>query len=209
MTPDPESVLEFWFGDDLDSAAAVEARARQWFEADAAFDDRIRERFSDLPARAQAGELDGWRGAARSSLALVLVLDQLPRNLHRDSARSFAYDPLAHEACVSAIAHGFDAQLEPLQAMFLYLPLEHAEDVESQRRCVSLLRALVARAPSELRPRFESFLDYGIRHQQVIERFGRFPHRNAVLGRTSTPAELSHLESGGDAFGVTRDRPGR
>lgn len=209
MTPDPESLLEFWFGDVLHSAAAVEARARQWFEVDDAFDDRIRERFHDLPTRAQAGELDGWRGAARSSLALVLVLDQLPRNLHRNDARSFAYDPLAHEAAVSAIERGFDAQLEPLQAMFLYLPLEHAEDAESQRRCVSLLRALVDRAPTELRPRFESFLDYGMRHQRLIERFGRFPHRNALLGRTSTPAELVHLESGGDAFGVTRDRRGR
>ena len=205
MIPPPESVLGFWFGDGLDSPESVTERCRLWFQGDPSFDGQIRERFDGLPSRAQQGSLDSWQGQPRSSLALVLVLDQFPRNLFRGTSQCFAYDGLAHEIALAALERGFDTALAPLEATFLYLPLEHAEDLESQERCVSLFRGLLDRAPVELRPQFESFLSYATRHQEVIERFGRFPHRNAVLGRSSTSEELSYLEAGGDTFGGARD----
>lgn len=201
MIPIPESVLEFWFGDDLESPDVIATRCSLWFGGDASFDEHIRERFGGLPTSAREGQLDSWRQQARSSLALVLALDQFPRNLYRGNAESFAYDPLAREACAEALEREFDSELAPMEAFFLYVPLEHAEDMDSQARCVSLVRGLCECASAELRPRFESFLSYAIRHRDVIERFGRFPHRNAILGRASTREELAFLESGGETFG--------
>jgi uncharacterized protein (DUF924 family) len=202
MTATPESVLRFWFGDNLDSPAAVDERSRLWFEGSRDFDGLIREQFEDLPASAKQGQLDSWRLGARSNLALVLVLDQLPRNLYRGSALCFSYDSLAYEVAVTALEQGVDAELAPLEATFLYLPFEHAEDVGAQARSVSLFRSLLDRAPATHHPHFESFLSYAVRHREVIERFGRFPHRNALLGRPSTEEERSYLESGGETFGA-------
>jgi len=196
----PESILDFWFGDALESPEATTARNALWFRKDSAFDERIRERFGDLPARASRGEFDSWRRAARPSLALVLVLDQFPRNLYRGSPQAFACDPMAKEVAETAIESRLDSELAPLETVFLYLPLEHAEDLASQERCVSLFKALFERAPAGRQSQFESFLTFAIRHRDIISRFGRFPHRNAILGRPSTSEELSYLESGGDAF---------
>lgn len=200
MTLEPESVLAFWFGDGLESAEALAERAGVWFAGDPSFDESIRERFESLPERALRGELDAWSRAPRSCLALVLVLDQFPRNLHRGTARSFACDPRAYGVALEALERGFDRELAPLEASFLYLPLEHAEDAEAQERCVSLFRELLERAPPELAPRFDAFLSYALRHQEVIRRFGRFPHRNAILDRPSTSEERAYLEAGGDTF---------
>ena len=158
------------------------------------------ERFADLPERARAGEFDAWRAEARSTLALVLVLDQLPRNLYRGSALSFAFDDLAYEVAVGGIARGFDAQLSTVEAVFLYLPFEHAEDADAQHRCVALFEGLLGRCTAEVRPQFEAFLAYAVRHCDVVEQFGRFPHRNRLLGRTATDEEAAYLESGGDTF---------
>ena len=202
MIATPESVLGFWFGDSLDLPEAAAARRLLWFRENPSFDQSIRERFGDLPSRALRGELDTWRHAARSSLALVVVLDQFPRNLYRGTAQSYAYDHAAMAACVATLESRFDTELSPLEAMFLYLPLEHAEDMQSQERCVSLFRKLMDRAPVDQRPQFESFLSYAIRHREIINRFGRFPHRNAILGRASSSEELSYLEAGGETFGV-------
>jgi uncharacterized protein (DUF924 family) len=204
MNVTPESVLGFWFGDDLDSPEAAAARRLLWFGGDPSFDERIRRRFDGLPSHALQGGLDSWRQGARSSLALVLVLDQFPRNLYRGTAEAFAYDPLAKEVAVGALESRFDTALAPLEATFLYLPLEHSEDIEAQERCVSLFQNLLDRAPVDHRSQFESFLSYAIRHREVIRRFGRFPHRNAVFGRPSTSEELSYLESGGDTFGAAK-----
>lgn len=201
MIATPESVLGFWFGDDLDSPEAAAARRLLWFGGDPSFDDRIRERFAGLPSRALRGGLDSWRQGARSSLALVLVLDQLPRNLYRGTAQAFAYDLLARQVAEAALESGFDTELAALEATFLYLPLEHSEDLESQERCVSLFRSLLERAPVDQRSQFELSLSYAVRHREVIRRFGRFPHRNAILGRPSTSDELSYLHSGGETFG--------
>lgn len=201
MSPTPESILACWFGDDLVSPEAIAARIRIWFSGDPAFDEQLRERFDGLPDRALRGELDSWRGEARTCLALVLVVDQLPRNLYRGTERCFAYDSLALEVATTALRSGFDAELSPMEAAFLYLPLEHSEDLTAQDRCVALFRNLVDCAPAALQPQLEYSLEFAIRHREVIRRFGRFPHRNKALARASTPEELDYLESGGESWG--------
>lgn len=203
MSESPEPLLAFWFGDDLDAPERVDARVRVWFGGGRDFDARVRARFERLPERAARGELDAWREGARPALALVLALDQLPRNLHRGGARAFAFDPLAREAAEQALGRGFDAELHPVEASFLYLPLEHAEDPEAQERSVALFRALQERAPAALRPQIETFLGFAERHREVIRRFGRFPHRNLLLGRPSTAEELAYLRAGGETFGAS------
>lgn len=199
---DPNAVLKFWFGDDIGSAAGVAARNRQWFRRDNYFDEEIRQRFGALPAQGASGGLAHWRDSPRSCLALVLALDQFPRNLYRNFRQAFDYDALALEVALSAIDRGFDARLAPIEAVFLYLPLEHAEDISAQTRCVALFEALLGGADESMRAQFESFLNFAVRHHEIIERFGRFPHRNAVLGRPSSDAEIAYLKAGGETFGA-------
>jgi len=201
MTDIVKMVLDFWFADALDSPEALSRRAKLWFTATEAFDREIRHTFGSLPERACRGEFDAWTEEPRSALALVLILDQFPRNLFRGTARAFEFDPKTCEVALSSLQAGFDRELPPLEAVFLYLPLEHSEDLSLQDRAVELFEQLVGRTPLPFRPRFEEFASYARRHREVIRRFGRFPHRNATLGRPSTPDELSYLESGGDTFG--------
>jgi uncharacterized protein (DUF924 family) len=197
-----EQVLRFWFGAATASIQAAQARAKVWFRADPAFDAELTRRFGGLPQRARVGELDAWAHAPESALARILVLDQFPRNLFRGTRDAFAFDPWAAAAASEAIERGFDAQLHPLMASFVYLPFEHAESAELQDRAVDCFEALQARAPQGLEAMFAGFTDYAHRHRVLIERFGRFPHRNASLGRPSTAAEIAHLESGAERFGV-------
>ena len=199
-----DALLQFWFGSDLDSPEAVAEHSALWFAPSVAADREIAERFGALPDRAAAGELDGWRDSPLPALARVLVLDQLPRNLYRDDPQAFAYDELGLQAANDAIAAGYDQAVHPLQAAFFYIPLEHCEDLATQKRCVELFERLEIHAPPELNERFEGFTLYARRHLDVIARFGRFPHRNALLGRTSTEAERSYMESGGETFAVER-----
>jgi uncharacterized protein (DUF924 family) len=203
---DPEDVLAFWFEGEDGTPQGLERQTARWFGGGADFDEAIRARFAALPERARRGELEGWGEQARSALALVLVLDQFPRNLHRGSDRAFAYDAAARTAAEAALTRGFDRALRPVEAVFLYLPLEHAEDRDAQARCVALYRALAERAPAGTEESFRSFVDYAERHRAVIERFGRFPHRNEVLGRPSTAEEIEYLGSGGETFSGGGDR---
>jgi uncharacterized protein (DUF924 family) len=196
-----EDLLRFWFGRDLDSPDVVAARCRLWFSAPADFDEEIRARFAGLPGLAGQGLFDGWREKPRSCLALVLALDQLPRNLYRRSRQAFAFDARAVKVAEEALALGFDAAVHPLEAAFFYLPLEHAEDLVLQERAVELFGRLRERAPAGLLPVFQSFFDYAVRHRLVIRRFGRFPHRNVLLGRPSTGEERDYLAAGGETFG--------
>jgi uncharacterized protein (DUF924 family) len=200
LTTTADSIVDHWFGDDLESPKAVSERSRQWFASDPTFDELIRSRFRTLPDQALNGDFAEWTRTPLSTLALVLILDQFPRNLYRGSPRSFAYDSAAVNISRKAVARNLDHELHPLHAVFLYLPLEHSEDQELQNQCVSLFRQLVERAPSLLTNQFSSFLEYAERHHAVIEQFGRFPHRNSILGRISTPEELEFLHSGGDTF---------
>ena len=208
MSITAEEILDFWFGVSLDSPDAIAARGEYWFVQRDDFDRSIEARFGSLPDRALRGEFDTWSREPRASVALVLVLDQFPRNLHRGRARSFEFDPKALGVALSAIDAGFDRELHPIEASFLYLPLEHCEDLLLQDRSVELFGSLIPRAPLDLRPIFERFLAYAHRHREVIRRFGRFPHRNAVLGLRSTQEEVAYLESGGETFGLARSKNG-
>jgi uncharacterized protein (DUF924 family) len=200
MIANPDALLQAWFGSDLDNPQAVAERSRVWFSADESFDALIRERFDTLTDRGLRGELASWRETPRSTLGLVIVLDQLPRNLYRGTPQMFASDSAALDLSLWALSREVDAHLHPLEAAFLYLPLEHAEDLTLQDQCVELFRTLARRAPTQLLEQFQSYLSYAERHQSVIETFGRFPHRNGILGRSSTPEELRYLKEGGETF---------
>jgi uncharacterized protein (DUF924 family) len=199
-----QELLDFWFGP---PGAAAEAR-RVWFDPDPAFDETLRQRFGALAASAAKGELDPWAEDARGALALVLLLDQLPRNLNRGSAAAFACDARARAVAREAIARGFDQAVPPLQRQFLYLPFEHSERVADQDESMRLFTAL---PEGSFR---DNCVDFARRHHVIIARFGRFPHRNAALARPSSAAEEEFLKEPGSAFSVQagrgrHDRPPR
>jgi uncharacterized protein (DUF924 family) len=185
----PDDVLQFWFGDG-------QAVRPEWFRKDAAFDGLIRERFGQLIGIALGGGLASWRDTPDGALAELIVLDQFTRNVFRDTPRAFAGDALALAGAQAVIARGDDAVLAPLERWFVYMPLEHAEDLAMQDESVRRFEALAALSPEQ----FGSAFDYALRHHEVIRRFGRFPHRNAILGRESTPAELAFLQQPGSRF---------
>jgi len=168
-----------------------QAGPKRWFARDDAFDEVIHERFAPSAAAAAAGLLDDWRETAEGALALILLLDQFPRNLWRGSPRSFAADPLARETARDALARGFDHETPADLRLFFYLPLSHSEDILDQDLAVTLGEAL-ERAEAAVGPPAR-------KRRDVIRRFGRFPHRNVVLGRTSTDAEAAFLANGGFA----------
>jgi uncharacterized protein (DUF924 family) len=196
----PEDLLSFWFGPHEDDAKVAAAQADLWWSKDAGVDREIAARFGALAERGARGELDAWSASPRGLLALVLLLDQLPRNVFRDTPRAFATDPLALGWCLRALALRADRALRPIERTFLYLPLEHSEELPHQERCVTLFAELAASVPAPWRATFEELHAYALRHREIIARFGRFPHRNAILGRPSTPAELAFLREPGSAF---------
>lgn len=197
----PDDVLEFWFGRLLDDGSVPEERSFRWWTKDQAFDASIRERFGEVLEAASRGELDAWKATPSGVVALVVVLDQLSRNAYRDTPRAFANDARALALAEQADARGdFDA-LPPMQAYFLAMPFMHAESLEARERCIALFRRLAARATSEkVKKMLEGGADFAERHRVIVERFGRFPHRNAILGRQSTPEELAFLEQPGSSF---------
>ena len=192
MTPVDE-ILEFWFGPEPERAQAL--RGTAWFKPDPAFDAELRRRFGALHERAAAGDLEHWREEPRACLALILALDQLPRNIFRGGARAFASDAKALELARHAIARGFDRELPAAARMFLYLPFQHSEELADQRRSVELSEAIAGD------PESGDNLAYAKAHLEVIERFGRFPHRNTQLGRRSTPEEEAYVAQPGTGFG--------
>lgn len=181
-------VLEFWFGPERGRSRA------EWFRKDAAFDAGIRSRFGELHARAARGELDGWRDAPESMLALVIVLDQFSRNLNRSDPRAFAQDAYARDCARQAVERRDDLALLPVERQFLYLPYEHSEDLADQERGVVLMSALDAFEPTR------GVSEWAVKHRDIVARFGRFPHRNAALGRASTPEETEFLKQPGSGF---------
>jgi uncharacterized protein (DUF924 family) len=192
-------VLSFWFADPQTGLANFDQWRKAWFIKDAAFDQQMRDRFLPTYEQAAAGKLDCWQESPAGSLALVLVLDQFPRNMFRGDPKAFATDHKALGTTQGAIAKNFHQQLKPLQQLFLYLPLEHSENLEHQNQCVALFHRLIADHPG-LGKEFEDTYSYAVRHQAVIERFGRFPHRNEILGRETTPAEAEFLKQPGSSF---------
>lgn len=196
-----EEVLRFWFGDLADDVRFDPTRRELWFRGGARHDEAIRTAFGPDRARAARGALDAWTSTPRGRLALVILLDQFSRHVHRGTPAAFAQDPQARRIALGGIDDGEHVVLHPVERAFLYLPLEHAEDLALQRRSVALHRALLAGLPARERTLYQDFLDYAVRHLHIIERFGRFPHRNKILGRESTPDELAFLERPGSSFG--------
>jgi len=192
------SVLDYWFGDAASGAAALDQRMRFWFGS--AHDAEIRERFAELARRAAEGELAAWADSPRRRLALILLLDQMPRNLHRGTAEAFAQDEKALGLALSGMQLGADGALSPVERMFFYMPLQHAESREVQDESVAAFRRLAGEAPEEMRGAFAAGVKFAELHRQIIERFGRFPHRNRVLGRESTREEIEYLQSA-ETFG--------
>jgi len=196
----PGDVLDFWFGKP-GSAAEVAARQRAlWFGKSAANDQQVTERFADTLIAAGAGKLDHWAITPRGQLALIVVLDQFPHHIHRDHGQSFAYDGQSLALAQAMIHSGDAARVAPIERVFVYLPLEHAESLALQDESVALYAQLAADAPAAERPLFKGFLDYAQQHRDVVARFGRFPHRNALLGRTSTADEIEFLKQPGSRF---------
>ena len=188
LPPRAADVLDFWFG-------PVPHRPRdEWFRKDAAFDATIRERFGDDVAAALAGAFGEWCTMPRGALARVILLDQFTRNIHRDTPRAFAGDAAALATAVDAVAQGFDRALDFHERWFLYMPLEHAEDPRMQERSLALFGALAQEMGEP------GALAWAEKHAAVIRRFGRYPHRNAILGRVSTPEELAYLAEPGSGF---------
>lgn len=197
----PSEVLAFWFG-----AFPLEARAsapvrKQWFRKSAAFDRRLRTRFGVTLVEALAGRLGRWAKSPEGWLALIVLLDQFTRNAFRGHPASFAGDTQALALALDGLQQGRDQALPLPARLFCYLPLEHAERLDLQERAVTLIEALAeAPATADMRAFFASNADYARRHRDVIRQYGRFPHRNAILGRTSTPEEVAHLARPGAGF---------
>lgn len=197
-TPVWQSILDFWF---LPAGAPGHGHARaEWFRKDAAFDAQIRARFGPLLEQALAGGLAHWDASPSGALARILLLDQFTRNAFRDTARAFAGDALALAGAQELVAGGADRRLAPLQRWFVYLPFEHAEDLALQQRSVALFSQLQQEKDAQSCGDFAGTLDYALRHRAVIARYGRFPHRNSILGRASTAAELEYLRQPGSGF---------
>ncbi|MEX0808428.1 MAG: DUF924 family protein [Dongiaceae bacterium] len=188
---DPRALLDFWF-----SAYARE----RWFVKEDAFDAELARRFSGQQRAAADGKLADWEAAPESALALVLLLDQLPRNMFRSSPRAFASDADARAVATRAIAHGFDRETPLDRQFFFYLPFEHSEALADQDRCVDLFREWAAAHGPEAAERLREHLWFVERHHEIIRRFGRFPHRNQTLGRTSTEAEIAFLTEPNSGF---------
>jgi len=174
-----EAVLRFWF----------DADPKDWFAKNPAFDEAIRARFRAAHEAAAAGDLDDWRGTPHGCLALIIVLDQFPRNMYRDSARAFVTDAPAREAARHLLAQGWDKPMTQSERLFAYLPFEHSESLEDQDLSCELMKDFDEKQRA-----------YAERHRDIIRRFGRFPHRNGILGRESTAAEIEFLKQPGSGF---------
>ena len=202
---DASAILEFWFGSEPLTRETYDERRQRWFRGPESFDREIRDRFQPWIELAARGEFSHWQNSARSSLALIILLDQFPRNIYRGTAKAFQYDTNALEVTHRLINSGADMELIFYERVFAYLPLEHSEDMAMQKLSVEKYTNLVESAKNE------SFGEvvvesqrYAQMHYDIVEKFGRFPHRNEILGRVSTADEVNYLESGGETFGQAK-----
>lgn len=196
---DTDAILEFWFGQESDDRQLAASRAELWWSGSSAADAQIRP-FAALRTQLIAHSDGPGLETARQRLAGILLIDQFSRALHRGTPGAFEHDPLALSWCLDGLGAGLDQALRPLHRVFFYLPLEHSESLAMQDRCVALFGALHAQAPAEYRDLYANYLDFAERHRAVIARFGRFPHRNRILGRPSTDEEAEFLKQPGSSF---------
>lgn len=195
-----EEVLGFWFGQLDDAGLAAPEHAAKWWAKDDAFDATIRARFGSLHERVAAGAQDVWLSSARGRLAYIIVLDQFSRNMFRDTPAMYEFDPRALAVALEGITNRVDETLPADPRIFFYLPLMHSEDLVHQERCVELFTRMLAEASDPVRERVRGNLEYAIMHRDIVARFGRFPHRNRILGRTSTREEQEFLTQPNSSF---------
>jgi len=195
-----QEVLGYWFGslDEYDSCP--KDRSPLWFMKSEKTDREIMSRFLKDLNQAAVGAYDSWKESPRGRLALIILMDQMSRNIYRGTPRAFATDPQALQLSLEAIESGEDQQLFLIERAFLYMPLEHSEDSKVQKLSVQKFSELVKSAPEHVKPVYESFLDYAKQHRRIIDRFGRYPHRNEILGRKSTSEEVEFLKRPGSSF---------
>jgi uncharacterized protein (DUF924 family) len=207
VSPGAFEVLNFWFGPRPYTFAQVQQHSRLWFgeshapELTPQTDELVKERFGTLARDAALGRLSTWESGPRRRLALILLLDQFSRNIHRGTARAFAQDRAALSLTMSGMQIGADATLDPVERLFFYMPLMHAEDREVQDESLAASRRLREEAPAELLSIFDANLKAALEHQEIIVRFGHFPHRNRALGRETSTEETQWLATGGRSFG--------
>ncbi len=195
-----ETILTYWFGANPDEAALAKDRADLWWSKNTEVDREIRERFEGSLQHAAEGKLNPWVAEPRGRLALIILTDQFPRNIYRDSPLAFSFDAKALECSLEGIGLGLDRSLHPIERAFFYLPLEHSELLEHQERSVGMFGALVPLVAVEQKEIFEHYLYFAILHRDIVARFGHFPHRNRILGRPSTAEELHFLSQPGSKF---------
>lgn len=203
----PQEVLDYWFGTSSLSATLLAQRMALWFgdsdspELSWQIDETLRLRFGAAIRAALEGKLDDWASSPRRRLALILLLDQFPRNVHRGTAAAYSGDAQALPLALTGMQLGADIALNTAERLFFYMPLQHAESLEVQEESLTVFERLMHEAPEDQRALFANALQFAREHHAIVARFGRFPHRNAVLGRTSTPGERSWLAEHGDSFG--------
>jgi uncharacterized protein (DUF924 family) len=194
-------IAAFWLGSSLESPEAASDRREWWYRGGAAVDDDIRARFGDLILKACAGKLMAWQSTPDGALALIVLLDQFTRSIYRNTPRAYAGDACAYDVVTRAIEQNLDSALPTVSRIWLYHPFHHAEDVEDQDKGLALLDKLREEAPAEWHPYVERSIEGWARHRNIVARFGRFPHRNAVLGRDSTEEEYDFLKANGETYG--------
>jgi uncharacterized protein (DUF924 family) len=194
------SIREFWFGLNPDDTIVAQERSKLWWNKDSEIDTEIRNRFEIYVEKAANYELDDWLETPSDRLALILLIDQFSRNIYRNTPQSFQFDSLARSWCKAGIEDGSHKILRPIERVFFYLPLEHSESLADQEISVNLLQTLANSVDLNYQPTFKSFVNFAIRHRDIIARFGRFPHRNQILGRESSLAEIAFLKEPGSSF---------
>ena len=195
-----QGVLDYWFGSDPDDTVAAREKGDMWWRSSSVIDDDIRTGYAVLVESAGRSELDEWASTPRGLLALILLMDQFPRNIYRNTPRAFAFDPVGRAHCRDGISRGIDVRLRPIERVFHYLPLEHSESLPDQDDSVRLFSELAREAAPDRKELFANYLRYAERHREIIARFGRFPHRNRILDRASTAEEIAFLQTPGSSF---------
>lgn len=197
-----QEILDFWFGSR--SSGEFGKIQEKWFSSGSSdeFDAECAEQCLAEHERAKSGELDHWAEEPQSCLALLVLFDQIPRNVYRGDARSFATDDRARELARKILDRGWDREMNDVERLFAYLPFEHSENLEDQRHCVALYNTM-----PDTQEKKQDWIDYAVQHLEIIERFGRFPHRNRILGRESTAEEVAFLEETGVHFGTDGHEP--
>lgn len=200
MEETPDSIRAFWFGSHPDDAIAAQQQSKLWWSKHPDTESQIRDRFGRHVQKAADNALAAWADTPRGLLALVLLTDQFPRSIFRGTPRAFELDGMAQAWCQTGLARGIDCILRPIERVFLYLPLEHSESPALQQLSVRMFTRLYQQVPAEQMDTFRRFLMFALRHRRIVDRFGRFPHRNQVLGRESTPEEEAFLQEPGSGF---------